>query len=337
MKAAVLHGPDDLRIEEVEHPAPGPGEVVLRMEAALTGGTAAKFVRRGYHARMGHAPYRLGHEGCGVIEAVGEGVKAFTAGERVVPANSASCGTCPACTRGMTAQCDDMVWLRGTYAEALLVPSRIVSGNLHRVPEGLDPRTAALAENLACVLKGRDRTPARPGEHVVVIGAGAMGLLWTRVLALTGGRVLAVDPHPDRRDLALALGAETVEDSGAFEERVAAGTVRADLVVEVVGSPEAWALALAAAAPGGRVHFFGGPPAGTSVALDTQRMHYDELTLFASFHHTPYHFAEALRGLAAGLLEPTLVVRETVALEDLPGWFSRSFEGGGPPKAAVIP
>lgn len=337
MRAAVLHGPGDLRIEEVQRPTPGPGEIVVRVEVALTGGTTAKVVHRGYHARMGAPPIRLGHEGVGVIEAMGEGVEDRTIGERVVPANSASCGTCRMCERGMTAQCRDMVWLRGMFAEAAVVPAPIVATNLHPVPEGMDPVAAALAENLACVLKGRDRTPARPGERVVILGAGAMGLLWTRVLTLTGGLVTVVDPLPDRRDLARSLGAETVEDASVFEERARAGTVEADLVVEAVGTPEAWETAIRAVAPGGRVHLFGGPARGTSVVLDTQRMHYDELMLVSSFHHTPYHFTEALRGLAAGLLDPGLLVTEHVALDDLPAFFRRPLAGGGPPKAAVVP
>lgn len=337
MKAAILHGPLGLRIEEVEHPTPGPGEIVMKVKAALTGGTTAKFVRRGYHARMGDAPYRLGHEGAGLVEAVGEGVDGFAVGDRVVAANSASCGHCELCLRGMTAQCADMVWLGGTFAEAVLIPSRIVEHNLHRVPDGVEDMTAALAENLACVLKARDRMPVRAGEDVVVLGVGALGLLWTRVLSLTGVKVTAVDSNPERRELARTLGAETAEDSGAFEERAAAGRVGADLVVEAVGSAQAWEIALQAVAPGGRVLLFGGPPRGSSIELDTQRMHYDELTLLSSFHHTPYHFAEALRALAAGLLDPSVIVREQVRLADLPAFFQRVFEGGGPPKAAVLP
>lgn len=334
MQAAVLYGPSDLRIEEVARPVPGPGEIVMKVEAALTGGTAAKFIRRGYHARMGDAPYRLGHEGAGVVEAVGEGVENFSVGDRVVPANSASCGVCELCKRGMTAQCADMVWLRGTYASSVLVPARIVTMNLHRVPDGMDAVTAALAENLACVLKARDRMPVRAGENVVVLGVGALGLLWTRVLSLTGVSVTAVDPNPERRELARTLGAEAVEDSGAFEERVAAGAVGADLVVEAVGAAQAWEIAIAAVAPGGRVLLFGGPPKGTAIPLDTQRMHYDELTILASFHHTPYHFAEALRALAAGLLDDRLLIREEIGLDDLPGFFRR-YGPDGPPKAVV--
>ena len=337
MKAAVLHGSGDVRIEHVETPRPAPGEVRLRIELALTGGTTLKMVRRGYHARMGDSPLILGHEGVGVIDALGEGVEGFAVGDRVVPANSGSCGACAACERGLSAQCASMVWLTGTCAEFLVVPARIVATNLHRVPAGVDPRAAALAENLACVLKGRDRSPGRAGERALVLGAGAMGLIWTRVLTLTGVEVTAVDPLPARRDLALQAGAATVLDTGGLEAVLEAATGGWDLVVEVVGDPAVWETAVRAAAPGGRVHLFGGPARGTSIRLDTQRMHYDELTLVASFHHTPYHFAEAVRAAASGLLDPGLLVREEVALESLPDFFRRQFEGGGPPKAAVLP
>jgi L-iditol 2-dehydrogenase len=336
VRAAVLHGPLDLRVEEVPDPHPGPGEVVLRMDAALTGGTAAKIVRRGYHARMGAPPLRLGHEGAGTIEALGAGVTGWKVGERVVPANSASCGECESCRRGMSAQCLDMTWMTGTFAERLAVPARIVASNLHRVPEGLAPQTAALAEALATVLKGHDRTPARRGETAVVLGTGALGLLWTRVLSAAGAEVTAVGRRRDREGVARALGAAHVSGVAEFEERVAAGEAQADLVVEAVGSIESWQAALAAARPGGRVHMFGGPPKGAVVPLDTQRLHYDELLVTASFHHTPFHFAEALRLLAGGLLDPALLIQERVALADLPHFFRRHIEGDGPLKASVV-
>ena len=337
MKAAVLHGSGDVRIEDLETPEPTAGEVLLDIELALTGGTTLKMVRRGYHARLGDPPLRLGHEGVGVITALGEGVEGFALGDRVVPANSGSCGMCPACERGLSAQCASMVWLTGTCAEQVVVPALIVRTNLHKVPEGVDPRAAALAENVACVLKGRDRSPGRAGERALVLGAGAMGLIWTRVLSLTGVEVTTVDPLPDRRNLALQMGATLALEPGELDEHLDAGTLQADVVVEVVGDPAVWETAIRAAAPGGRVHLFGGPARDTSIRLDTQRMHYDELTLVSSFHHTPYHFAEAVRAMAAGLLDPSALVREEVALDDLPDFFRRHLAGGGPTKAAVRP
>lgn len=331
MRAAVLHGPGDLAIESVPRPAPEAGEVRIRVEVALTGGTSTKVYRRGYHARMRRPPLRFGHEGVGVVDAVGEGVERWKPGDRVVPANSAPCGRCRNCERGHTAQCEDMVWLTGFFADHLVVPARIAAMNLHAVPAGLAAETAALTEVLAAVVKGHDRTPARKGERAVVIGAGPMGLLWVRVLANDGARVTAVDPAADRREIALALGAEAAVPASEFEP----GSIAADLVIEAVGTKAAWETALAAGAPGARVHLFGGPPQGTVVALDTQRLHYEELTLTASFHHTPYHFAEALRLLAAGFVDPALLIRERTTLEELPAFFERAAAGKGPLKAAV--
>jgi L-iditol 2-dehydrogenase len=333
MRAAVLHGPADLRVEDVPCPAPGPGEVRVKVEAALTGGTSIKMFRRGYHARMGRPPLRFGHEGAGVIDAVGEGVTRFAVGERVVPANSASCGLCRACAHGLTAQCSDMVWLTGFFAESLIVPARTVAGNLHRIPEGLRAEAAAMAEPLACVIKGHDRTPARRGERALVIGTGTLGLLWVKVLATAGAHVLAVGRRPERGTLALALGAERAALAHAFDP----DAEEADLVVAAVGSTDAWELALAAASPGGRVNLFGGPPERTTVALDTQRLHYEELLVTASFHHTPFHFAEALRLLSEGFIDPARFIQERMQLEALPAYMARAAAGGGPLKAAVTP
>ncbi len=333
MRAAILRGPADLVIKDVAAPAPGPGQVRVAVEAAVTGGTSIKVYRRGYHARMGRPPLPFGHEGAGVIDAVGEGVTSFAVGDRVVPANSASCGTCRACDHGMTAQCEDMVWLGGFFAEKLIVPARIVAGNLHRIPEGLATEAAAITEPLACVIKGNDRTPARRGERAVVIGTGALGLLWVKVLAASGAHVLAVGRRPERATIALELGAERSELAHEFDP----DPVKADLVIEAVGSTAAWELALAAVSPGGRVNLFGGPPERTNVALDTQRLHYEELLVTASFHHTPFHFAEALRLLEGGFIEPGLLLQEHLPLEELPAFMKRAASGGGPLKAVVTP
>ncbi len=330
IRAAVLHGSEDLRIEDVPVPEPGPGELRLKVDVALTGGTSTKVYRRGYHARMGKPPLRFGHEGAGMIDAVGEGVTKWKPGDRVVPANSAPCGRCRACERGHTAQCEDMVWLNGFFAEKLIVPARIAAMNTHAIPGGVPSGTAALSEILAVVVKGHDRTPARRGERVVVFGTGPLGLVWVRILSADGAHVTAVDPRQDRVEAARAFGAQravTQVDDAA----------NADLVIEAVGTTDAWQHALDAAAPGGRVHFFGGTPKGTTVELDTQRLHYDELLLTASFHHTPYHFAEALQLLAKGFLDPALLIQEHLSLDELPAHFERAARGEGPLKASVAP
>ena len=161
MRAAVLHAPGDLRIDSVDAPAPGPGEIVLAIGAALSCGTDVKSVLRGHPSIAGY-PSRLGHEFAGVVGAVGPGVDTVAPGDRVFCGNSAPCGVCRPCTRRQESLCEDLLYLLGGFAEQVLVPARIVERNLHSVPDGLDFRTAALAEPLACVVHALDVVPLAP-------------------------------------------------------------------------------------------------------------------------------------------------------------------------------
>lgn len=328
-RRAVLFGARDVRIEAFEPPAPGPGELLIEVEAALLGGTVRKVVARGHHARMGTPPLPLGHEGVGRVVAVGAEVTRWEVGAPVVPANSAACGSCTSCRHGLTAQCRDMRWLNGFFATHLIVPARIAAQNTHALPAGLDARTAALAENLACVLKAKDKTPVRLGQPAAVIGAGPLGLLWTWALTRAGGRVTVIDPDPAARDRATAYGA-----IATLAPDEAEAPLDAALVVECVGNVEAWALALRLARPGATVHLFGGPPTGSEVPLATDRLHYDELTLTASFHHTPYHFRKALDALAAHGPALSGMIETSVALDALPDYLA---SGARHAKVAVVP
>jgi L-iditol 2-dehydrogenase len=336
VRVAVLHGPGDVRIETRPTPAPGPGEVLLAMEGALTGGTVAKTVRRGGHARFGRPPLPLGHEGVGRIEALGAGMTGWRAGERVLPGDSGSCGACGACRKGRTELCAHMTWLTGFFADHLLVPARIVAQSLHRVPPGLAPEVAALADNLACVLKGRDETPGHLGETALVLGAGPLGLLWTWALARDGARVTTSARQAGSLAPAPSFGATSTARVDEVERCVAGGE-RFDLVVEAVGSPEAWALALAAVAPGGRVQLFGGPPDGTTLPLDARRLHYEELTLTASFHHAPRHLEAALTLLAGPGPWHALVNDVPLPLDALPQWAAQREPPAGARKVFIRP
>ncbi len=329
MRAARLHAAGNLRIEETPLPEPGRGELLIEVEAALLGGTARKVYARGAHARMGTLPLAMGHEGAGRIVAVGPGVARWKVGQRVVPANSAPCTSCEACSRGLTAQCTDMVWLNGLFATHALIPDRIAQTNTFALPDAMDARTAALAENLACVLKGKDRTPVRLGQPAVIVGAGPMGLLWTWALTRAGGRVTCVDPSDAARQRALKLGAIACVAPASVER-----PMEADLIVEAVGTLEAWELAVSLARPGTTVHLFGGPPGGSTLSVATDRLHYEELTLTASFHHTPFHFVEALRLLAEHGPALTAIIEETIHLDDLPAYLA---SGAHDAKVAVLP
>lgn len=327
MRAAVLYGKEDLRLESVPLLAPEPGGMVVRMDTALTCGTDLKVWRRGYHAAMIQIPGILGHEGAGVVAQLGEGAASDSApdlrvGDRVVVANSAPCGHCRPCGRGQENLCDDLQFLNGTYAEYLRVPARFVRVNAWRVPEGLPLDAAALTEPLACVVHGLRETPVRPGDRALVIGLGPVGLLWVALLKNSGAVVTGAGRHAPRLEAARALGAKVIDadEAGAWVAE-AASHGHYDLVVEATGRVEIWNLALQLVAKGGTVNLFGGPPKGTHGSFDTNHLHYRQVTLKSPFHHRPECFKASLDLLARGVVPSAPFLTDTRRLEELPDVF----------------
>ena len=180
MTAAVLYGKEQLQIEIVDVPKLGPGDVLVRVRAALTCGTDVKVFRRGYHARMITPPALFGHELAGDIVAMGDQVKGFRIGQRVMAANSAPCGECYYCKRQQENLCTDLLFNNGAYAEYIRIPERIVRKNLHLLEDHVGYQDAALAEPLACVLRGLEESNVRPGDTVAVIGLGPIGIIRAR-------------------------------------------------------------------------------------------------------------------------------------------------------------
>jgi L-iditol 2-dehydrogenase len=311
VRALLYHGPGDLRVDEVPRPEPRPGDVLVQVEVALTDGTDAKAFRRGHPLLLETTPSPFGHEFCGVDVADGR---------RVVAANSAPCGECPPCRRGEETLCENLrPFLNGAYAEYVLVPERIAARNLLPVPPGLAPEVAAMTEPLACCLRGVERAELEPGQTVAVLGPGPIGLMLCAAAKDAGAHVVAVGGRAERRELARDFGAEPGDGRGA------------DVVIEAVGTAEAWRDALGLVRPGGTVVFFG----GREVAVDTFRLHYEELTLRGAFHHTPRHVRAALAFLASGAHPWERLVTHRVGLEGVAGLFADP-----PPdllKAAVVP
>ena len=293
MTAAVLYGKEDIKIEKVPIPRVGEGEVLVKVHVALTCGTDLKVYQRGYHARMIVPPALFGHELAGTVEEVGEGVRGFKKGMRVVALNSAPCGMCFYCSKHQLNLCEDLLFNNGAYAEYIRIPRRIVEANMLVVPGNVSFEDAAMTEPLACVLRGLHETGVEIGDTVAVIGGGPIGLMFVQVAKAIGCNVIAVVKRDSQVSLARKKGAHEVVQISKVKDPVEA--VRelsperrgADVAIEAVGRPEAWEWAVQMVRKGGTVNFFGGCAAGTKVQLDTNRLHYSEITLKATFHHTP--------------------------------------------------
>src|SRR6185436_1322243 len=311
MKAAVLYGKEDVRVEEIEPKALGQGEVRVRIEAALTCGTDLKVFKRGYHAKMIVPPAVFGHELAGTISEVSNfesqvSDSPWRAGDRVVVANSAPCGECFFCRNAQENLCDDLLFLNGAYAESIVVPGRLVEKNLLRLKPETSFRDAALTEPLACVVQGVEDLKLRAGQRVLVIGAGPIGLMFVAVAKHLGCAVSVAGRGDQRLKTARRSGAKEIIDVGGSAGLVEAVRARCDsefdVVVEAVGKPETWEAAVDLVRKGGAVNFFGGCPSGTSVRLDTSRIHYSGLTLFVSFHHTFWMIRRVLKFIESGVI-----------------------------------
>ncbi|MBK5256401.1 MAG: alcohol dehydrogenase catalytic domain-containing protein [Vicinamibacteria bacterium] len=320
MKAAVLYGPGDVRVEDLEDPIPGPGEIVVQTLAALTCGTDRKVVTRGYHDKMLQPPCVFGHEGAGRVAAVGEGVTSFRIGDGVVAANSAPCGQCRACLRGRHSLCKDLLFWNGVFAEAYLVPARVVEKNVLRLGE-VAPQDAAMTEPLACCLKGVLDAGVGEGDRVLVIGAGAIGLLLIRLCQLKGAHVAAAARRPEALHMATAHGAnEAAQILFAEPGLTLSGTADPlfDVVFDAGGAAQTASLAVRSAARGGTVSLFAGCPSGTKVEIDVTRVHYDEIRILGSFHHDPAAFREAFRLIETKSIVPADFVSARKTLAELP-------------------
>jgi L-iditol 2-dehydrogenase len=343
MKAAILHGREDIRIEQVPIPKAAPGELIVQVGAALTCGTDLKVFRRGYHARMIVPPALFGHELAGTVVEAGEGVTIFSRGDRVVALNSAPCGQCYFCERGQENLCDDLLFNNGAYAEFIRIPARIVAKNTLLVPAHVPLEHAALTEPLACAVHGFEDCNARPGDTVAVVGGGPLGLMILHVAALAGCETIAIVKHDGQVEAAKQLGAAHVVQTSSIRKAIRetrALTVKnrgVDIAIEAVGVPETWQEAVELVRKGGTVNFFGGCALGTHVTLDTNRIHYNDITLRATFHHTPAICRKALELIAGGRFQAQAFITGRAHLYELNRVFEKLMNRSSEIKTAIVP
>ncbi|MBD2595177.1 alcohol dehydrogenase catalytic domain-containing protein [Nostoc spongiaeforme FACHB-130] len=321
MLAALLYGQEDLRLEQVADPTPAAGEVVIQVGAATTCGTDLKVWRRGGHAKMLKPPTLFGHEAAGTIVAVGAGVSNWRVGDRVVANNSAPCMECFFCQRQEYSLCPNLTWNNGTFAEYLKIPAPIVQHNLLRLPDELPFALAAMTEPLACVLHGVARSHIKPKDQVVILGDGAIGLMFVAALADTV-EVLLWGGSDQRLEIGQKLGAaqtfnyHQISDIPGVVKELTQGW-GADVVIEATGVPSVWETAIACTRPGATVNLFGGCPRDTTITVNTEQLHYSELTLKGVFHNTPQYVRSALSMIASQKLPLELLISEKRPLKNL--------------------
>ena len=343
MQAAILHGREDIRIESVPVPKAAVGELIVQVGAALTCGTDLKVFRRGYHARMIVPPALFGHELAGTVVEAGQGVTDFAPGDRVVALNSAPCGECYFCEREQENLCDDLLFNNGAYAEFIRVPARIVAKNTLRIPDHVPLEHAALTEPLACAVHGFEDSRPHPGDIVAVIGGGPLGLMILHVAALAGCEVIAIVKHDGQVEAARQLGAAHVVQAANIRKAVHEARALTpkrqgvDIAIEAVGIPETWQEAVELVRKGGTVNFFGGCAVGTHVTLDTNRIHYSDITLRATFHHTPAICRRALDLISGGRFQADKFITGHAHLYELNRVFENLMNRSSEIKTAIVP
>jgi L-iditol 2-dehydrogenase len=315
MRAAMLYGPRDLRVEETETPAPGEGQLLIRVRNC---GVCPSDVRSYTGERAGSRfPRTLGHEWCGDVVALGPGVTGFQVGDRVVPDWRVICGQCHYCRRGIFNYCRNLAHgkVRGGFCEYGVAPVT----NVRQIPEGLSYRAACFSEPLACCLNGIAKNRIRPGMDVAIVGAGQIGLMHLQLARLHGGRVIVCDPIEARLAKARELGADAVvcpgeEDAVSRVQEWSEGR-GVDAVVVAVGAPPAIELGLAVAGINATVNLFAGTYPPATIPLDPNLIHYKQLEVVGSHDFTPHDFTSAVNLLARGAVQVEPLISHVYPLE----------------------
>jgi L-iditol 2-dehydrogenase len=346
--AAVLYGQEDLKLEQVADPTPTSGEVVIEVITATTCGTDLKVWRRGGHARMLKPPTLFGHEAAGKIVALGARVTGWQIGDRVVANNSAPCMQCFFCQRQEYSLCPDLIFNNGTFARYLKIPAPIVQHNLLPIPEDLPEALASMTEPLACVLHGVARSglqqlrqPTGIPPKVVVIGDGAIGLMFVAAIAQQNADVILLGGSEQRLQIGEKFGASTTYNHHQvtnISELVHDQTegMGADIVIEATGVPGVWETAIACGRPGATINLFGGCPRDTVITVATEPLHYSELTLKGVFHNTPFYVRQALELIASRVVPFELLINDQQPLQNL-GQVFADMKARKTIKAAITP
>ncbi|MEM3536576.1 MAG: zinc-binding dehydrogenase [Candidatus Bathyarchaeia archaeon] len=342
MKAAMLYGVKDLRIEDMPVPEVGAGEVLVKVRAATTCGTDLKIFQRGYVEKVIKLPTVFGHEWAGDVVEVGENLDWPRKGIRVRAGNSAPCLRCLMCQKGKYNLCENMIWLWGAYAEYIKVPARMVLVNMQEIPSNISYEEAAITEPLACVLHGAEEARVKMGDSVAIIGAGPIGLLHLLTAKKIGvEKAIVIDIVEERLEFAEKLGADATVNAAKADVTEAVKRMTngygADVVIEAIGLPTTWEQALRLVRKGGTVLEFGGCPPGTEIKISTEMLHYGEVTVLGAFHTTPLHFRKALNLIASRTIDVRPLITRRMRLDEINEAFQILATSKNEIKIAIIP
>ena len=327
MRVARFHAPGDVRLEDAPEPSPGPREVKIRVRACSMCGTDVKISKFGHHHI--HPPRVMGHEIAGEVVETGAEVSGWEAGDRVQVIAAIPCGDCAYCANGQMNICPNQVSMGyhfdGGFAEFMVVPENVLKvDGLNRIPEGLSFAEASVAEPLACALNAQELVKINPGDDVVVVGSGPIGCLHVRLARSYGAaRVFLVELSRERLELAAGL----VHPDAAIcsEDEDAVARIReltdgrgVDVAITAAASGAAQEQALQMLARGGRISFFGGLPKDKpTITLDSNLVHYSELTIVGANGSSPAHNRQALAYIADGSVPVADLITHRLPLDQV--------------------
>lgn len=322
MKAQLFYGPEDVRYENINIPEIGDDEALVRIKSALTCGSDLKTYRRGHPTMIKEASV-FGHEWAGDIVEIGSDVDNFKVGDRIVAVNSVPCYECYYCKLERYSLCENLIYNNGAYAEYIKIPGKILKKNTYIIPDKIDYREAALLEPLACVVHGIEESNIKTDDMVVINGAGPIGLMFIALARLKGALVISVDLSDERLEYAKDFGADYTINASKESDQVAAvkelteDKKGVDVAVDATGIPEVWEMTILMGRKGATINLFGGCVSGTSVNIDTQLLHYSELTIKGVYHHTPYYVKKAFDIITSRQIDTVKFITADMPLEKL--------------------
>ena len=346
MKAARLYGKNDLRVVEVPIPELQEGEALLRVKAATICGTDLRMYANGAAGVDEERPLTLCHEFAGVIEKVGapESVNALEAGKRVSVAPNISCGVCRFCAAGNDHHCENLkafgIHIDGGLAEFVRLPAEAIKrGNVRPLADNVSFEAAAANEAFACVYNSFERYGVNEGDVVLIIGAGAIGMMHAKLAFMSGAsKVIINDVSEKRLGICKALEPRIIAVSQSPKEAVdrETGGRGADVVITACSVRSVQEAAFDYAALNGRVNFFGGLPPGEKAILDTNQIHYKQLLVSGTTRSSLEQYEKALGLLADGAVDLGPLVTDRYCIEDSKTAFENAASGAGLKQAVVF-